>query len=122
MWTKAFPILAAHAAFAWSSLLFADNSGFAVPLTVIQADPHRPGTLLAGTATAQLFRSRDGGDTWSPLSFPGALRTNLHALLIDPDRAGVYLAAVSSETAGLAGAWRSRDDGATWEQIPGLES
>src|SRR5215510_12075841 len=93
MWTKALPILAAHfAAFAWSTLLYADATGISIPLTVIQADPHRQGTLLAGTATAQLFRSRDGGDTWNPLPFPGALQTNLHALLIDPDNPGVYLA------------------------------
>jgi photosystem II stability/assembly factor-like uncharacterized protein len=123
MWTKGLTIIAAHcAAFFWTASLYADAAGFAIPLTVIQADPHHAGTVLAGTATAQLFRSRDGGDTWTPLPFPVALRANLHALLIDPGRPDVYLAAVSSETLHLAGVFRSLDDGQTWQQLPGLEN
>src|SRR6185369_1308553 len=82
--TKGPTIIAAHcAAFFWPASLYADAAGFSIPLTVIQADPQHAGTVLAGTATAQLFRSRDGGDTWTPLPFPVALRANLHALLID---------------------------------------
>src|SRR5215470_7698759 len=59
-------------------------TGLAIPVTVVQTDSHHPGTLLAGTATAQLFRSRDGAANWSPLPFPMALRSTLHTIVIDP--------------------------------------
>jgi len=93
---------------------------FLNPLTVIQADPHHQGTLLAGTATALLFRSRDGADSWTPLPFPAELRSTLHAMLIDPARPNVYLVAVSSETPQYAGVFLSVDEGATWEQVQDL--
>jgi photosystem II stability/assembly factor-like uncharacterized protein len=88
---------------------------------LIQADPHHKRTLLAGTATARLFRSRDGGDTWSPLPFTAELRSTLHAILIDPDRANVYWVAVSSEAPQFAGVFRSVDEGVTWQSVRGLE-
>jgi photosystem II stability/assembly factor-like uncharacterized protein len=93
---------------------------FASPMTVVLADPHHPGTLLAGTATAQLFRSRDGAGTWTPLPFPAGLRSTLHAVLIDPVKPNVYLVAVSSETPLYAGVYRSLDEGVTWDRLPAL--
>lgn len=112
------------AAFAFANgatLLHGEPGVLAGPVTVVQADPHHAGTLLAGTSTARLFRSRDGAGTWSPLPFPGALRSTLHALLIDPSKPDTYLAAVSSEVPQFAGVFRTRDEGATWQQLRGLE-
>jgi photosystem II stability/assembly factor-like uncharacterized protein len=83
-------------------------------------DPHYKDTVLVGTATAQLFRSRDGANSWTPLPFPAELRSTLHAVLIDPARPDVYLVAVTSETPLYAGVFRSVDQGATWEQMAGL--
>jgi photosystem II stability/assembly factor-like uncharacterized protein len=97
----------------------ATNPGW--PVTFIQTDPHHRGTLLAGTAAAQLFRSRDQGATWRPLPFPPALHGNLHALLIDTRRPDVYLAALSSELPEYSGLFRSFDEGATWQQVNGLK-
>ena len=91
----------------------------AVPVSVVEADSHHPGTLLAGTSAAQLFRSRDGGDSWTPLPFPVSLRATLHSVLIDPAAPGTYWAAVSSEETENAGVFCSRDEGATWHR--GLE-
>lgn len=91
-----------------------------IPICLIEVDQHHKGTLLAGTATARLYRSRDGGDTWAPLPFPPALRSDLHAILIDPDTPDVYWVAVSSENPELAGVYRSVDEGVTWQLIPGL--
>ena len=91
------------------------------PVTLVQVDPHHQRTLVVGTANAQLFRSRDDGDTWSPIPFPGALRSNLHAMLIDPTTANVYFVAVSSETPRYAGVFRTVDEGATWQQLRGME-
>jgi photosystem II stability/assembly factor-like uncharacterized protein len=97
------------------------DTGLHGPISLIQADPHHKGTLLAGTATARLFRSRNGGDTWSPLPFTAEQRSTLHALLIDPGRTDVYWVGVSSETPQYAGAFRSGDEGATWQPVPGLD-
>ena len=105
-----------------TALLLGDGDAeFGSPVTVVQADPHHKGTLLAGTATAQLFRSRDGADTWSPLPFPVALQSSLHAILIDPAKPNVYLVAVSSEMPQHAGVFRTVDEGATWHQLQGLD-
>jgi photosystem II stability/assembly factor-like uncharacterized protein len=125
METKGLPVAAVQCAAlvlaTCSALLFGEpDAGFGSPVTVVQADPHHKGTLLAGTATAQLFRSRDGADTWSPLPFPAALRSSLHAILIDPAKPNVYLVAVSSETPQYAGVFRTVDEGATWHQLQGL--
>ena len=90
------------------------------PVAVVRADPHHQGTLLAGTAAALLYRSRDGADSWTRLSFPVELRSTLHALMIDPARANVYFVAVTSETTQYAGLYRSVDEGATWEQLHDL--
>jgi photosystem II stability/assembly factor-like uncharacterized protein len=91
------------------------------PVTLVQVDPHHESTLVVGTATAQLFRSRDAGETWKPLAFPAARRANLHAILIDPVKPNVYWAAVSSETPEYAGVFRTADEGATWQRVPGME-
>jgi photosystem II stability/assembly factor-like uncharacterized protein len=96
-------------------------SRLTVPVTVVQADLHHPGTLLAGTAAAQLFRSRDGAENWTPLPFPFAFRSTLHTILIDPSVPDTYLVGLSSETPENAGVFRTTDGGATWHQLHGLE-
>src|SRR5260370_31346560 len=90
-------------------------------ITLVQVDPHHQRTLVVGTATAQLFRSRDAGDTWSPVPCPGALRSTLHAMMIDPSTANVYFVAVTSETPRYAGVFRTVDEGATWQRLRGME-
>ena len=97
------------------------GAGLAVPVTIVQTDSHHPGTLLAGTATAQLFRSRDGAESWAPLPFPMALRSTLHTILIDPSVPDTYLVGLSSEAPENAGLFRSTDGGVTWHQLRGLE-
>lgn len=90
------------------------------PVTIVRADPHHQGTLLAGTATALLYRSRDGADSWTRIPFPPELRSTLHAVMIDPVRTNVYLVGVTSEIPRYAGLFRSTDEGATWEQLRDL--
>jgi photosystem II stability/assembly factor-like uncharacterized protein len=89
-------------------------------VTVIEADPQIPGLLLAGTATAFVFRSRDGAASWESLPFPAASHAMLHSILIEAGNPGAYLIAVSSEIRGYAGVYRSLDQGATWVQAPAL--
>jgi hypothetical protein len=82
----------------------------------------RDGELWCGTIPGGLFRSRDGGESWSIVDslwndprrkqwvgggadFPG-----IHSIMIDPRNANVIRIGVS-----CAGLWVSRDDGATWQ-------
>jgi len=90
--------------------------------SVVVADPHYSRTLVAGTRNALLFRSRDGGESWTQLAFPAQLHATLNAFAIDPQTAGIYLAGVSSESPQYSGILRSVDAGATWRQIPDLRN
>src|SRR6266850_5361715 len=65
--------------------------------SVVVADPHYSKTFVAGTRNALLFRSSDGGESWTPLAFPAQLQATLDALAIDPQTPGIYLAGVSGE-------------------------
>ena len=82
-----------------------------------------PDLLYAGVEDAALFRSADGGLTWSELSGlrehtsgpswqPGAGGLCLHTIVLDPVTAGRMFVAVSA-----AGAFRSDDGGETWRTI-----
>lgn len=120
-WVSITGALAALALGSWPSLLYGETDfGIVGPVTLVRTDPHHQGTLLAGTATAMLYRSRDGADSWIRLPFPAELRSTLHALMIDPLRANVYFAAVTSETPQYAGLFQSVDEGITWKQISDL--
>jgi photosystem II stability/assembly factor-like uncharacterized protein len=98
----------------------AARSGLTIPVAVLQIDSRHPATLLAGTAAAQLFRSSDEAVTWTPLPFPMAFRSTLHAILIDHSRPNIYFVAVSSEISQNAGVFRTQDAGTTWQRLPGL--
>lgn len=88
-----------------------------------------PETVFAGVEDAALFRSADGGTSWSevaglrahtsgPAWQPGAGGLCLHTVLIDPGRPERMYVAISA-----AGAFRTDDGGDTWKAITrGLRS
>ncbi len=82
-----------------------------------------PDTVYAGIEDAALFKSTDGGASWSELSglrghgsgphwAPGAGGMCLHTIVLDPSNAKRMYVAISS-----AGAFRSDDAGASWKPI-----
>ncbi|MDN5749445.1 MAG: exo-alpha-sialidase [Pseudonocardia sp.] len=82
-----------------------------------------PDTVLAGVEDAALFRSTDGGGSWTELSGlrghgsgphwqPGAGGLCLHTILPDPRDPARMTVAISA-----AGAFRTDDDGATWRPV-----
>ena len=85
---------------------------------IVQVDGRHPGTVLAATANALLFRSQDNGESWNPLAFPPELRATLHAFVVDPWNSGVYFAGLSSDASAHAGIFLSTDDGVTWNRLP----
>jgi photosystem II stability/assembly factor-like uncharacterized protein len=84
---------------------------------VVQVDGHHRGTVLAATSNAQLFRSDDDGDSWRAIPFPAQLRATLHAFVVDPQHAGVYLVGLASDNPEYSGIFRSIDSGLTWKRI-----
>jgi len=88
-----------------------------------------PDTVYAGAEDAALFKTTDGGASWTELSGlrkhgsgphwqPGAGGLCLHTILLDPSDEKRIVIAISA-----AGAFRSDDGGATWKPInKGLQS
>lgn len=88
-----------------------------------------PDTVFAGVEDAAIFKSVDGGKSWSELSglrnhqtgpqwSPGAGGMCLHTILLDPSNLDRFYIAISA-----AGAFRTDDGGATWKVITkGLSS
>jgi photosystem II stability/assembly factor-like uncharacterized protein len=82
-----------------------------------------PDTVYAGVEDAALFRTTDGGKTWSELAglrghgsgpqwAPGAGGMGLHTILIDSNNPKRMYVAISA-----AGAFRTDDSGMTWKPI-----
>jgi len=82
-----------------------------------------PDTVYAGVEDAALFRSTDGGTSWTelaglrghgtgPLWQPGAGGMCLHTIIADPTHPDRMFVAISS-----AGAFRTDDGGRTWKPI-----
>jgi photosystem II stability/assembly factor-like uncharacterized protein len=87
-----------------------------------------PDTVYAGVEDAALFKSIDGGKSWSELASlrsakghlwaPGAGGMAVHTILLDPQNQKRMYIAISA-----AGAFRTDDGGATWQPINrGLKS
>ncbi len=86
----------------------------------LASSPDDPDTVYAGVEDAALFRSSDGGHTWTELAglrthstgqdwAPGAGGMCLHTILIDPGNPERMYVAISA-----AGAFRSDDAGESW--------
>ena len=86
----------------------------------MQVDPRCSATVIVGTKNAGHFRSREGGESWTPIPFPPRMSATLHALVLDWQTPGVILVGLSGESPDDTGILRSADGGATWQQLPAL--
>ena len=91
----------------------------------LEPSPDTPDALFAGVEDAGLFHSDDAGETWqelpglrthtsAPQWAPGAGGMCLHTIIIDPANPRRMYVAISA-----AGAFRSDDQGATWQVATG---
>jgi photosystem II stability/assembly factor-like uncharacterized protein len=87
----------------------------------IAADPHDPDSLYCGVEPAALFKSTDGGETWTlnrglfdhphrTQWMPGGGGLCLHTILPDPSNPKRVYVAIST-----GGVYRSDDGGENWE-------
>jgi photosystem II stability/assembly factor-like uncharacterized protein len=95
----------------------------------LEPAPGDPDTVYAGVEDAALFRSTDGGQTWSELAGlrehgsgpswqPGAGGMCLHTIILDPTHPDRIFIAISA-----AGTFRTDDAGKTWQPVNrGLKS
>jgi len=84
------------------------------PVFALGVSPTDSQTLLAGTQAGSIYRTRDGGQSWTPVR-----RDPGHAVLsiaFGPGRSGLVLAGTRG-----SGVLRSSDAGQTWNVQPGLE-
>src|SRR5436190_12968697 len=92
------PLWSSMALAAWTPL-----GPFGGPAAVVQADRFQVGTFLAATSEGCIYRTKNGGQSWSQVPFPGQFRGTLHALLVDDRVPFVYLVGMSSEDPEYAG-------------------
>jgi photosystem II stability/assembly factor-like uncharacterized protein len=112
----------------WSKVLFRDDLTGASDINVDPSNPdvlyagfwhvfRKPWLLNSGGDTSGLFKSTDGGDTWTELTGRPGLpakpigKVGVAVSPADPDR--VY-AMIEADQGGL---FRSDDAGATWERV-----
>ena len=112
----------------WEKVLFVSDSTGAVDLEFAPDNPNeiyasmwraerKPWTIISGAHEGGVYKSTDGGDTWSQLTngLPQGLRgkSDLAVAPADPDRLYVLIEAPVGE----GGLYRSDDRGATFELV-----
>ena len=113
----------------WEKVLFLSDSTGAVSLAMNPDDPdeiyagmwrgeRKPWTLISGSAEGGIYKTTDGGDSWTKLS--GGLPEGLVGkvgLAISPVNPQRIWAMVEAEPGN--GLWRSDDAGASWTFLNG---
>jgi photosystem II stability/assembly factor-like uncharacterized protein len=86
--------------------------------------PHAPDVMVVGTCPSRLFRTDDGGRTWTEPSVgmrqecPRIMHTRITTIIADPVETETIWAGVE-----IDGVYRSRDAGKTWQKLgQGLSS
>src|SRR5579872_2650644 len=80
-------------------------------VSVLAAAPSRPATVYAGLTSGGVYRSLDGGNTWTSASNGIHVNEQINALAVDPRLPGRLWAA----TNGMI--YRSTDGGAHWASV-----
>src|SRR2546427_5845569 len=77
-------------------------------ISALAVDPQTPTTLYAGTTSAGVFKSIDGGTHWRAVN-AGLGATSVRALAIDPQASTALYAATCG-----GGVFKSTDGGGSW--------
>lgn len=77
-----------------------------------------PFQLIDDNSGGAIYKTTDGGDTWTELHLPGVAAAKLGRIGVATAKGGqLVFAIVSSEEQGRAGLYRSDDGGANWRKI-----
>ena len=113
----------------WKKILFVDDSTGANDLSIDPSNPRiiyvsmwkfqrTPWSMIAGGGRSGMWKSVDGGDTWTELTFnPGIPERPLGKIGLDVSPANprrIYASIEAPDSAG--GIFRSDDAGATWQR------
>ncbi|MEO8135660.1 MAG: hypothetical protein ABI831_16985 [Betaproteobacteria bacterium] len=94
------------------------NLGSSAPnFAALVIDPTTPGTLYAGTqgtSSSQIYKSTNGGATWTTSASGFPVYSNVSAIAIDPVGSASMFAGTTAN-----GLFNSADGGATWTQSAG---
>jgi len=113
----------------WTRVLFRDERTGAVDLALDPANPdvlyatlwevyRRPWKLWSGGPGSGIFKSTDGGDTWTELTHNPGFPTGVLGKITVAVGAGSRTVYANVE-AGEGGIYRSDDGGATWRHVNG---
>ena len=80
-------------------------------VTAIVLDPTDPDVLYVGTESAGVYKSIDGGDSWSPIH-NGLLRARVDSLFMDPNDPQVIYVGVRN-----GGVYRTTNGGQHWKAL-----
>lgn len=104
-----------HSADAGSTWTLLYSFASSIRVLCAAVDPSNGGTMYAGTDRQGVFKSMDGGFTWTPVNtgIPPQSNgsTDVYRIWIEPQQPGVILAASTN------GVLRSADGGATWTAV-----
>ena len=81
----------------------------------LTADPNEPSTIYAESGAAGIWKSRDGGETWSAVN--GGLPASPASFTAHPSSPGVLYAGLVMPQVTAPGLWRSIDGGGSWREI-----
>lgn len=88
--------------------------------TAVAVNPSNPRMLLAGGRNSLVYRSTNGGDTWTRLAFPRHFLGAVTSLLFDANDAKHYLVGINANGSPFSGLWMTHDEGRTWTEQPDL--
>src|SRR5206468_3479505 len=77
-------------------------------ITALAVDPQNPNTVYAGTIGGGVFKSANGGASWSAANF-GLTAADVRALAVDPRNPSTVYAGTNG-----AGVFKSTNGGASW--------
>jgi len=94
-------------------------------ILALAIDPVTPSTLYAGVrdsdpsgpSTAQIYKSANGGASWTISSTGISPSSDVRAIKVDPDNPATVYAALAQVGGSPGGVYRSDDFGATWSSI-----
>lgn len=112
----------------WERVLFRSENAGAVDLTLDPSNPRilyaaiwqtrrTPWSLISGGEESGIFKSVDGGDTWTEITdnpgLPGGLKGRI-GVAVSPARTGRVWATIEAEDCGV---YRSDNGGDSWELV-----